>query len=57
MKNDTVDLAAYGAPAGCIGYHYLDLLFGTAAPSNGAYQPPQGEARRLAGDAGSVASP
>ena len=23
-----VDLAAYGAPAGCIGYYYPDLFFG-----------------------------
>ena len=29
-----VDLAAYGAPAGCIGYHYPDLFFGPVAPSN-----------------------
>lgn len=29
-----VDLAAYGAPAKSIGYHYPDLFFGSAAPSN-----------------------
>lgn len=29
-----VDLAAYGAPAGCTGFHYPDLFFGPAAPSN-----------------------